>query len=177
MIFTDPELKLQRDLTRRRGSDGQYVYHKHPESQDSSHFAPSDNLRNHLHMNDEPNKGAFHDVRKKKTMEAYKAFIKKNKRKPVKGKDNIKGQFTYSLDGITQTYPLNREAANDKFKRVYRQKIFAADWADVRRDGDGNIYDPMAKGSDGVSIRQRMIDAMERTGDINLTDVLTWFEP
>ena len=60
---------------------------------------------------------------------------------------------------------------------MYRHKIFAADWAAVRRDGDSNIYDPMAKGSDGVSIRQRMIDAMERNGDINLTDVLTWFDP
>ena len=175
--FTDPELNLQEDLTRRKDSDGFYIYHKHPESQDPSHYAPSDKLRNHLHMSDEPNNGAFHDVRKKKNMEAYRAFVKKNNRKPVKGKDNIKGQFTYSLDGITQTYPLNREAANNKFKRVYRQKIFAADWSAVRRDGDGNIYDPMAKGSDGVSIRQRMIDAMERNGDINLTDVLTWFDP
>ena len=175
--FTDPELNLQEDLTRRKDSDGFYIYHKHPESQDPSHYAPSDKLRNHLHMSDDPNEGAFHDVRKKKTKETYKAFVKKNNRKPVKGKDNIKGQFTYSLDEITQTYPLNREAANDKFKRVYRHKIFAADWAAVRRDGDGNIYDPMAKGSDGVSIRQRMIDAMERNGDINLTDVLTWFDP
>ena len=175
--FTDPELNLQEDLTRRKDSDGFYIYHKHPESQDPSHYAPSDKLRNHLHMSDEPNNGAFHDVRKKKNMEAYRAFVKKNNRKPVKGKDNIKGQFTYSLDGITQTYPLNREAANNKFKRVYRHKIFAADWAAVRRDGDGNIYDPMAKGSDGVSIRQRMIDAMKKNGDINLTDVLTWFDP
>ena len=175
--FTDPELNLQEDLTRRKDSDGFYIYHKHPESQDQSHYAPSDKLRNHLHMSDEPNNGAFHDVRKKKAKETYKAFVKKNNHKPVKGKDNIKGQFTYSLDEITQTYPLNREAANNKFKRVYRHKIFAADWAAVRRDGDSNIYDPMAKGSDGVSIRQRMIDAMERNGDINLTDVLTWFDP
>jgi hypothetical protein len=176
--FTDPELNLQEDLTRRKDSDGFYIYHKHPESQDSSHFAPSDKLRNHLHMSgDYANKGAFHDVRKKKTMETYRAFVKKNNRKPVKGKDDIKGQFTYSLDGITQTYPLNREAANNKFKRVYRQKIFAADWAAVRRDGLGNIYDPMAKGSDGVSIRQRMIETMERKGDIELTDVLKWFDP
>jgi len=175
--FTDPELNLQEDLTRRRDSNDFYIYHKHPESQDPSHFAPSDELRNHLHMSDKPNEGAFHDVRKKKNMKAYRAFVKKNNRKPVKGKDDIKGQFTYSLDGITQTYPLNREAANNKFKRVYRQKIFAADWAAVRRDGGGNIYDPMAKGSDGVSIRQRMIDTMKKKRDIDLTDVLTWFDP
>lgn len=175
--FTDPELNLQEDLTRRKDSDGFYIYHKHPESQDPSHFAPSDKLRNHLHMSDDANEGAFHDVRKKKVKEIYKAFVKKNNRKPVKGNDNIEGQFTYSLDGITQTYPLDHGAADDKFKRVYRHRIFAADWTAVRRDGDGNIYDPMAKGSDGVSIRQRMIDAMKKNGDINLTDVLTWFDP
>ena len=48
------------------GKDGHYIYHKHPESQDSSQFAPSDNLRNHLLMYDEPNEGSFHDVTAKK---------------------------------------------------------------------------------------------------------------
>ena len=175
--FTDHELNLQTDLTRRKSEDGMYIYHKHPESQDPHPFAPSDKLRNHLMMVDKPNKGAFHDVRKKESVKAYQAFVKKNNRKPVEGKDDIKGQFTYSLDGITQTYPLDRDAANNKFKRVYRHKIFAADWAAVRRDEGGNIYDPMAKGSDGVSIRQRMIDTMEKKGDIDLTDVLKWFDP
>ena len=102
---------------------------------------------------------------------------KKNKRKPVKGKDEINGQFTYKLYGTSQKYPLGRDDASAKFKQVYQNNLFAADWAAVRHDSKGNIYDPIAKGSDGVSIRQRMIDTMERKGEIDLTDVLKWFDP
>ena len=82
--FTDRELNLQADLTRRKDNDGFYIYHKHPESQDPSSFAPSDKLRNHLYMSDDANEGAFHDVRKKNTTEAYKAFVKKKQSQTCK---------------------------------------------------------------------------------------------
>ncbi len=71
---------------------------------------------------------------------------------------------------------MKTEAANAKFKRVYRNQLFASDWAPLR-DSPNGVFDPMAKGSDGISIRQRMIDTMNSKRDITMDDLLKWFNP
>jgi len=84
--------------------------------------------------------------------------------------------FSFTEYGKTNDYPLKTSRANAKFQSVYRNQLFASDWAPLR-DSPNGVFDPMAKGSDGVSIRQRMIDTMNSKRDITMDDLLKWFNP
>ena len=59
--------------------------------------------------------------------------------------------------------------------------MFASDWSSPRYfqrdDGKKILFDPIAAGADGVSVRQRMIDTMAAKRDIVLADILKWFDP
>jgi len=180
--ITDPNYSVNIDATRRADPGGTYVY---PTL--SGDESPSDVLRSHIYFKGtiagdssrEPNTNQFHHKRLKMIRQLLSEFRNQYNRNPTTEElENITKDKTFSFTayGKTNNYPLKTEAANAKFKRVYRNQLFASDWAPLR-DSPNGVFDPIAKGSDGVSIRQRMIDAMNTKRDITMDDLLKWFNP
>tara|TARA_B100001093_G_scaffold151393_2_gene144119 strand:+ start:9225 stop:11135 length:1911 start_codon:yes stop_codon:yes gene_type:complete len=182
---TDPNYSVNIDATRQDDPDGTFVYPVYPTlSEDKS---PSDVLRSHTYFkgtiakssNNEPNTNQFHHKRLEKIRDLLRKFKTKNNRIPTKEELAIITKditFSFTAYGKTDDYPLKLTAANNKFQRVYRNLLFASDWAPLR-DSSNGVFDPIAKGSDGVSIRQRMIDTMNSKRDITMDDLLKWFNP
>ena len=180
--ITDPNYDVNIDATRQPDPSGTYVY---PTL--SGDKSPSDVLRSHIYFKGtisgksqiEPNKNEFHHERLEMIRKLLLKFKEQNNRNPTREElENLtKGEtFSFTAYGKTHDYPLTVNAANAKFKRVYRNLLFSTDWAPPRLSGNG-IVDPIAKGSDGVSIRQRMIDTINTKKDITITDLLNWFNP
>ena len=179
---TDPNYSVNIDATRRADPGGTYLY---PTL--SGDRSPSDVLRSHIYFkgtiagnsNNEPSETQFHHKRLEMIRALLRKFKAKNKRIPTKDELAIITKditFSFTAYGKTNDYPLKLTAANNKFQRVYRNLLFASDWAPLR-DSPNGVFDPIAKGSDGVSIRQRMIDTMNTKRDITMTDLLNWFNP
>ncbi len=189
--ITDPNYNVNIDATRQPDIGGTYVY---PTL--SGDKSPSDVLRSHIYFKGtisgksqiEPDKNEFHHKRLEIIRSLAQQFISENK---IRAKQNLNKltfdqfmarpanknkTFSFTAYGKTHDYPLTVNAANSKFKRVYRNLLFSTDWAPPRLSGNG-IVDPIAKGSDGVSIRQRMIDAMNTRRDITMKDLFKWFNP
>ena len=189
--ITDPNYNVNIDAFRQHDPSGTYVY---PTL--SGDKSPSDVLRSHIYFKGtisgksqiEPDKNEFHHKRLEMIRPLAQQFISENKIRVKQNKseltfdqfmanDNNKTKtFSFTAYGKTHDYPLTVNAANSKFKRVYRNELFASDWAPLRNSGNG-VVDPIAKGSDGVSIRQRMIDTINTKKDITITDLLNWFDP
>jgi len=189
--ITDPNYDVNIDATRQHDPSGTYVY---PTL--SGDKSPSDVLRSHIYFKGtisgksqiEPDKNEFHHKRLEIIRPLAQQFISENKIRVKQNKkkltfdqfmanDNNKTKtFSFTAYGKTNDYPLTVNAANAKFKRVYRNLLFSTDWAPPRLSGNG-IVDPIAKGSDGVPIRQRMIDTINTKKDITITDLLNWFDP
>jgi len=192
--ITDPNYSFNTDPTRQTGSDGYFVYKKNPDSKQSR--SPSDRLRDELYytgtadgratsMYKEPSSKQFHYPRLQK-IRALIATFKTNHNGREPNDDELKiltkdKTFPFTLYGITENYPLDKFAAKRKFQRVYRNLLFASDWSSPRYfqrdDGQKILFDPIAKGSDGISVRQRMISTMATKRDIVLADILKWFDP
>ena len=179
--ITDPNYSVNIDATRQADPGGTYLY---PTL--SGDRSPSDVLRSHIYFkgtiagnsNNEPSETQFHHKRLEMIRALLRKFKTENNRIPTKDELAIITKdktFSFTAYGKTNDYPLKLTAANNKFQRVYRNMLFASDWAPPRMSGNG-VVDPIAKGSDGVSIRQRMIDTM-KTRDITMTDLLNWFNP
>ncbi len=179
---TDPNYSVNIDATRRADPGGTYLY---PTL--SGDRSPSDVLRSHIYFkgtiagnsNNEPSETQFHHKRLEMIRALLRKFKAKNHRIPTKDELAIITKditFSFTAYGKTDDYPLKLTAANNKFQRVYRNLLFASDWAPPR-DSPNGVFDPIAKGSDGVSIRQRMIDAMNTKKDITMDDLLKWFNP
>ena len=179
---TDPNYSVNIDATRQADPNGTYVY---PTL--SGDESPSDVLRSHTYFKGtiagnssrEPNTTQFHHKRLIMIRELLSKFRKQYNRNPTTEElENLtKDQkFSFTEYGKTHDYPLKTQRANAKFQSVYRNKLFASDWAPLR-DSPNGVFDPIAKGSDGVSIRQRMIDAMNTKRDITMDDLLKWFNP
>ncbi len=180
--ITDPNYSVNIDATRQADPGGTYVY---PTL--SGDKSPSDVLRSHTYFKGtivgnshrEPNTKQFHHKRLKMIRQLVLKFKEQNNRNPTteeletltKGKT-----FSFTEYGKTNDYPLKTPRANAKFQSVYRNQLFASDWAPLR-DSPNGVFDPIAKGSDGVSIRQRMIDTMNSKRDITMDDLLKWFNP
>ena len=180
--ISDPNYSVNIDATRQADPGGTYVY---PTL--SGDKSPSDVLRSHIYFhgsipgntNREPAVNQFHHKRLEIVRNLVKTFKSEKKRKPTLAelKDLAKGKtFSFTAYGKTNDYSLQIPRANAKFKRIYRNELFASDWAPLR-DSPNGVFDPIAKGSDGVSVRQRMIDAMNSKRDITMTDLLNWFDP
>ena len=180
--ITDPNYNVNIDATRQPDPSGTYVY---PTL--SGDKSPSDVLRSHIYFKGtisgksqiEPDKNEFHHKRLEMIRALLRKFKNENNRIPTKDELAIITKdktFSFTAYGKTNDYPLTVNAANSKFKRVYRNLLFSTDWAPPRLSGNG-IVDPIAKGSDGVSIRQRMIDTINTKKDITITDLLDWFNP
>ena len=189
--ITDPNFSFNIDPTRQVGLDGHFVYKTNPTQKQSR--SPSDELRNQLYYSGtiagngkkEPSTRQFHYPRLQKIRELIATFkTNHNGRDP--NDDELKiltkdETFPFTLYSITENYPLDKFAANRKFKRVYNNILFASDWSSPRYfqrdDGKKILFDPIAAGADGVSVRQRMIDTMAAKRDIVLADILKWFDP
>ncbi len=180
--ITDPNYSVNIDATRQADPGGTYLY---PTL--SGDRSPSDVLRSHIYFkgtiagnsNNEPSETQFHHKRLEMIRALLRKFKTENKRIPTKDELAIITKdktFSFTAYGKTNDYPLKLTAANNKFQRVYRNMLFASDWASPRMSGNG-VVDPIAKGSDGVSIRQRMIDTMNSKRDITMDDLLKWFNP
>ncbi len=180
--ITDPNYSVNIDATRQADPGGTYLY---PTL--SGDRSPSDVLRSHIYFkgtiagnsNNEPSETQFHHKRLEMIRALLRKFKTENNRIPTTEElENLtKDQkFSFTAYGKTNDYPLKLTAANNKFQRVYRNLLFASDWAPRRMSGNG-VVDPIAKGSDGVSIRQRMIDTMNSKRDITMDDLLKWFNP
>ena len=180
--ISDPNYSVNIDATRQADPGGTYVY---PTL--SGDKSPSDILRSHIYFkgtiagnsNNEPSETQFHHKRLEMIRALLRKFKTENNRIPTKDELAIITKdktFSFTAYGKTNDYPLKLTAANAKFKRIYRNMLFASDWAPLRSSGNG-IVDPIAKGSDGVSIRQRMIDTMNSKRDITMDDLLKWFDP
>jgi hypothetical protein len=180
--ITDPNYNVNIDATRQPDIGGTYVY---PTL--SGDKSPSDVLRSHIYFKGtisgksqiEPDKNEFHHKRLEMIRDLLRKFKTENNRIPTKDELAIITKditFSFTAYGKTNDYPLTVNAANAKFKRVYRNLLFSTDWAPPRLSGNG-IVDPIAKGSDGVPIRQRMIDTINTKKDITITDLLNWFDP
>jgi len=151
------------------------------------HRSSSDVLRSHIYFkgtiagnsNNEPSETQFHHKRLEMIRALLRKFKTENNRIPTTNELAIITKdktFSFTAYGKTNDYPLKLTAANNKFQRVYRNMLFASDWAPPRMSRNG-VVDPIAKGSDGVSIRQRMIDTMNSKRDITMDDLLKWFNP
>ena len=180
--ITDPNYSVNIDATRQADPGGTYVY---PTL--SGDRSPSDVLRSHTYFKGtiagdssrEPDTNQFHHKRLKMIRQLLSEFRNQYNRNPTTEElENITKDKTFSFTeyGKTNDYPLKTSRANAKFQSVYRNQLFASDWAPLR-DSPNGVFDPMAKGSDGVSIRQRMIDAMNTKRDITMDDLLKWFNP
>ncbi len=190
--ITDPNYSFNTDPRRQMGSDGFFVYQRDPTSKHPR--SPSDQLRDELYFTGtirgdgekEPSSKKFHYPRLQK-IRALIATFKTNHNGREPNDDELKiltkdKTFPFTLYGITENYPLDKFAANKKFKRVYSDILFASDWSSPRYfqrdDGQKILFDPIAAGADGVSVRQRMIDTMAAKKDgIFLQDILKWFDP
>lgn len=181
--ITDPNYSVNIDATRQADPGGTYLYPTIIPGETS----PSDVLRSHIYFkgtivgnsNNEPSETQFHHKRLEMIRALLRKFKAKNKRIPTKDELAIITKdktFSFTAYGKTDDYPLKLTAANNKFQRVYRNLLFASDWAPLRDSPNGE-FDPIAKGSDGVSIRQRMIDTMNAKRDITMGDLLKWFNP
>ena len=180
--ITDPKYSVNIDATRQADPGGTYLY---PTL--SGDRSPSDVLRSHIYFkgtiagnsNNEPSETQFHHKRLEMIRALLRKFKEQNNRNPTTeelGNLTKDKTFSFTAYGKTNDYPLKLTAANNKFQRVYRNMLFASDWAPPRMSGNG-VVDPIAKGSDGVSIRQRMIDTMNSKRDITMDDLLKWFNP
>jgi len=139
--ITDPNYSVNIDATRRADPGGTYVYPT------LSGLAGN--------SNNEPSETQFHHKRLEMIRALLRKFKTENNRIPTTNELAIITKdktFSFTAYGKTNDYPLKLTAANNKFQRVYRNMLFASDWAPPRMSRNG-VVDPIAKGSDGVSIR------------------------